>query len=407
MKKAKISLFIMPRSSEAWRGSEALWITVAGWAAAAERKFGKAYVLTTDRVAAPKEVLKYPLGKVPQISKSGSKKLSSFLPTILITLIKDILLWKSSMNSNHFNYELPDFENGVSLVWEQHDFFPGIGYKLAKKHNVPFVIYVHAPQVWEAAKWGVKRPIWGKLLEKMETKSLKRADIVACVSQQVADKLKRMGIPENKILVSPMAVDAHLFSKANSWHIIEDYNLKDKFILGWTGSFRSFHGLDILLHVFKKVHESINSSRLVLVGDGFEMENIVKLTNDLGIKDAVVFTGRKSFPEIPDYVDVFDLAIVSARRASDFHYSPLKLREYLGAGKATLAPNAGEIPRMFQDDIHLKLYNVGDIEGTAQKIIELYNDQEKRNLIAIRGKEYILKNGTWDVELEKLMNKTK
>jgi len=407
MKKAKISLFIMPRSSEAWRGSEALWITVAGWAAAAERKFGKAYVLTTDRVAAPKEVLKYPLGKVPQISKSGSKKLSSFLPTILITLIKDILLWKSSMNSNHFNYELPDFENGVSLVWEQHDFFPGIGYKLAKKHNVPFVIYVHAPQVWEAAKWGVKRPIWGKLLEKMETKSLKRADIVGCVSQQVADKLKRMGIPENKILVSPMAVDAHLFSKANSWHIIEDYNLKDKFILGWTGSFRSFHGLDILLHVFKKVHESINSSRLVLVGDGFEMENIVKLTNDLGIKDAVVFTGRKSFPEIPDYVDAFDLAIVSARRASDFHYSPLKLREYLGAGKATLAPNAGEIPRMFQDDIHLKLYNVGDIEGTAQKIIELYNDQEKRNLIAIRGKEYILKNGTWDVELEKLMNKTK
>ena len=61
MKKAKNSLFIMPRSSEARRGAEALWITVAGWAAAAERKFGKAYVLTTDRIATPTEVLKYPL----------------------------------------------------------------------------------------------------------------------------------------------------------------------------------------------------------------------------------------------------------------------------------------------------------------------------------------------------------
>jgi glycosyltransferase involved in cell wall biosynthesis len=407
MKKAKISLFIMPRSSKAWRGSEALWITVAGWAAAAERKYGKAYILTTDRIAAPKEVLKYPLGKAPKISKSGSKKFRSFLPTILITLLKDLLLWKSSMNSNHFDYVLPDLENGVSLVWEQHDFFPGIGYKLAKKHNVPFIIYVHAPQVWEAAKWGVKRPVWGKLLEKMETRSLKRADIVACVSQQVAQKLKEMGIHENKIMVSPMAVDAHLFSKANSRHIIEEYDLKDKFVIGWTGSFRSFHGLDILLQVFKKVHDSINSSRLVLVGDGFEMENTMKLANDLGVKDAVIFTGRKSFTEIPDYVDAFDLAIVSARRASDFHYSPLKLREYLGAGKATLAPNAGEIPKMFQDDLHLKLYNVGDIEGTARKIIELYNEQEKRDYIAIKGKEYILKNGTWDVELEKLINKTK
>lgn len=397
----------MPRSSEAWRGSEALWITVAGWAAAAERKYGKAYILTTDRFASPKEVLKYPLGKAPQISKSGRKKISSFLPTILITLIKDILLWKSSNNQSHFNYKLPDVENGVALVWEQHDFFPGIGYKLAKKHNAPFIIYVHAPQVWEASKWGVKRPIWGKLLEKIETRSLKRADIVACVSRQVADKLKVMGIPENKILVSPMAVDAHLFSKSNSQHIIKDYNLKDKFIIGWTGSFRSFHGLDILLEIFQKVSKSISDARLLLVGDGFEMENTMKLANDLGIKEAVIFTGRKSFTEIPDYVDVFDLAIVSARRASDFHYSPLKLREYLGAGKATLAPNAGEIPKMFQDDIHLKLYNVGDIEGTAQKIIELYKDQEKRNLIAFRGKEYILKNGTWDVELDKLNIKIK
>jgi glycosyltransferase involved in cell wall biosynthesis len=402
----KTGLFIMPRSSSDWRGSEALWITVAGWAAAAERKFGKAYILTTDRVATPKEVLQYPLG-TPKTLNSNSKKISSFLPIILITLIKDIILWKSSMNNDHYDYELPDMENGVSLVWEQHDFFPGIGYKLAKKHNVPFIIYAHAPQVWEAAKWGVKRPVWGKLLEKMETRSLKRADIVACVSQQVADKLKRMGIPKNKILVSPMAVDAHLFTNINSQQIIDNYNLKDKFIIGWTGSFRSFHGLDILMKVFQKVHDSINVSLLMLVGDGAEKEETMKMAEDLGVKDAVVFTGRKSFTEIPNYVNAFDLAIVSARNASDFHYSPLKLREYLGAGKATLAPNAGEIPKMFRDDIHLKLYNVGDIEGTAQKIIELYTDEEKRNLIAIKGREHILKHGTWDVELEKLMNKTK
>ncbi|MCM4157112.1 glycosyltransferase [Gramella sp. AN32] len=407
MKMTKISLFIMPRSSKAWHGSEALWITVGGWAAAAERKFGKAYILTTDRIALPMEVLKYPLGKVPQISKSRNKKLSSFLPTTLITLIKDILLWKTSLYNNFFKYKLPDLENEVSLVWEQHDFFPGIGYKLAKKHNVPFIIYVHAPQVWEAAKWGVKRPLWGRLLEEMETRSLKRADIVACVSSQVAEKLITMGISEKKIQVSPMAVDAHLFSNANPQDIIKDYKLQNKFVIGWTGSFRSFHGLDILLRVFKKVHESINISRLVLVGDGFEMVNIVKLTNELGINDFVVFTGRKSFTEIPNYVEAFDLAIVSARSASDFHYSPLKLREYLGAGKATLAPNAGEIPKMFHNDIHLKLYNVGDIEGTARKIIDLYNDPEKRNLIAAKGKEYILKNGTWDVELEKLINKNR
>lgn len=396
----------MPRNSSAWNGSEALWITVAGWSAAAQRKFGTAFVLTNDRIASPEEVLSYPIVNEQSSSKSKTGRLSAFLPTIVITLIKDILLWRASKNKLNYNYSIPDIEKGISLVWEQHDLFPGIGYELAKKHNVPFVIYVHAPQVWEAAKWGVKRPGWGKLLEKMEIKSLKRADIIACVSKQVAAKLIQMGISENKILISPMAVDAHLFNVINSQKIIDTYNLKDKFIIGWTGSFRSFHGLDILMDVFQKVHNSINSSRLMLVGDGAEKEEIIKMAEDLGISDAVIFTGRKSFTEIPAYVNAFDLAIVSARNASDFHYSPLKLREYLGAGKATLAPNAGEIPKMFQDDIHLKLYNVGDIQGTAQKIIDLYKDGEKRALIAIKGKEHILKNGTWDVELEKLMNKT-
>jgi len=407
MKKAKISLFIMPRSSEAWRGSEGLWITVAGWAAAAERKFGKAYILTTDRIAPPKEVLKYPLGKVPQISKSASKKLSSYLPTILITLIKDILLWKSSINRAHFNYKLPDMENGVSLVWEQHDFFPGVGYKLAKKYNVPFVIYVHAPQVWEAAKWGVKRPIWGKLLEKMETRSLKRAEIVACVSQQVADKLKEMGIPENKIMVSPMAVDGYLYSDVNSDDIKEEYNLNDKFVIGWTGSFRSFHGLDLLVQTYKRVKESIPNAHLLLVGDGTQMEEIKALVRDLNLQDSVSFPGRMSFLRMTKFVHTFDLAILSARKASEFHYSPMKLREYLKAGRPTMAPNAGEIPLMFKDDVHLKLYKIGDIEGTAQKIITLYKNKEKRELLGDRGKDYILKNGTWDVELEKLMNKAK
>ncbi len=400
----KTGLFIMPRSSSDWRGSEGLWITVAGWAAAAERKFGKAFILTTDRVAPPKDVLQYPLG-APKTNNSKSKKFSSFLPLVLITLIKDILLWKSSVNNAHYDYEFPNMENGVSLVWEQHDFFPGIGYKLAKKHNVPFIIYVHAPQVWEAAKWGVRRPVWGKLIEKMEIKSLKRADIVACVSQQVADKLIRMGIPENKILISPMAIDGYLYSDVNSDEIKEEYNLYDKFVIGWTGSFRGFHGLELLVQTYKMVKDSIPNAHLLLVGDGMQMEEIKALVRDLNLQDSVSFPGRMSFLKMTKFVHTFDLAILSARKESEFHYSPMKLREYLKAGRPTMAPNAGEIPLMFKDDVHLQLFKIGDIEGTAQKIIALYKNKEKRESLGNRGKEYILKNGTWDVELEKLMTR--
>ena len=406
MKNKGVALFVMPRSSRDWKGAEGLWITTAGWAAAAKRKFDNAYVLTTDRIASPDEAVKYPITEDKAgTAKPPVKKLSSFVPNTIINLMKDFLLWKSSKNKQSFNYVIPDVENGVSLVWEQHDLFPGNGYEMAKKYNAPFAIYVHAPQVWESQKWGVKRPIWGKMLEKMEAKSLQRADHIACVSQQVADKLEEMGIPKEKILVSPMAMDPYLYTDLNVEDIQQEYKLKEKFVIGWTGSFRSFHGVDLLVKAFKKVHDKIPNAHLLLVGDGKQIEEIQELTRDLGLADAVSFPGRMSFERMTKFVNTFDLAVLSASKSSDFHYSPMKLREYLKAGKPTLAPRAGEIPNIFTDDVHLKLYSVGDVEETAQHIIDLYNNPEKRKDLGEKGKEFIVKNGTWDVELEKLMSK--
>lgn len=404
VKTSKVALLVMPRSSSAWNGSEALWITVAGWASAAQRKFGKALVLTTDKISSPLETYGYPIKRAKNQRNKGFR-MASILPAILVSFLKDIWLWKSSMNKSHYNYEIPADLGEVALVWEHHDLFPGIGYKLTKKYNAPYVVYVHAPQIWEAKKWGVKRPLWGRILEKVESRNLKRADIVACVSEQVSEKLIEMGIPKEKILVSPMAVDAQLFEGINSEEISEKYKLNDKFVIGWIGSFRSFHGLDLLVEVFKLVHEKIKNARLVLVGDGIEKEKIAKLVIQLGLEDVVVFAGKKSFLEIPAYVDSFDVAVVSARSEDDFHYSPLKLREYLGAGKATLAPNAGEIPNKFIDDLQLMLYKVGDISGTAEKIIKLSCDEEKRNKLGMAGKKHILLTSTWDMELDKIYAK--
>lgn len=399
------AIFVMPRSSKSWKGAEALWITVGGWADAAQKKLGNAIVLTTDRLAKADEVINYPIeGNSDDIIHS-KKTVLRFLPIYLKTFLKDLKLWYVYGRKKNLNFELPINKEDVSFIWEQHDFFPGIGYSLSKKYQVPFIKYVHAPQVWESKKWGVKRPVWGRFMEKIESNSLRKADIVACVSPQVVEKLVNLGIEKDKILVSPMAVNPSLFEGIDSSSIYKKYDLKDKFVIGWIGSFRSFHGLDILLETFKEVVREIPNACLLLVGDGSEKKKISELAKKLSIEKSVVFTGRKKFEEIPLYVNTFDLAVVSASKVSDFHYSPLKLREYLGAGKATLAPNAGEIPQVFKDNLHLKLYNVGEVKDTANLIIDLAKSEETRKSIGLNGKKFIQENATWEVELNKVMNK--
>ena len=401
----KTALFVMPRSSRDWKGAEGLWITTAGWAAAAKRRFGEAYVLTTDRAARPEEVVKYPLPSPDSDGNSIIKRVAGFFPKTVVNLVNDILLWKRSKGKNHYSYSIPGTQNEISLVWEQHDIFPGPGYNLAKKYNAPYVVYVHAPSVWEAKKWGVKRPFWGELLQHLEARAIKKADFVACVSELVSEKVQEMGISKEKIMISPMAIDPFLYLNIDTADIVEEEGLNDKFVVGWTGSFRSFHGVDLVVEAFKKFHNNVKNSHLLLVGDGLEKEKMKELVIRLDLENFVSFPGRMSFRRMTKYVNTFDLAVLSASKVSDFHYSPMKLREYLKAGKATLAPKAGEIPNIFTDHVHLRLYKAGNVDEMAEIMLELYHSASKREEMGREGRRFILEHGTWDVELAKLMFK--
>lgn len=380
-----------------------MWISAAGWAAAAKKEFGEAVIITSDRIAEPSEVLNYPLSK--KNDSCRQKHFSSFLPVVLRTFISDLIIWKN--NQNWKIVDQLDYSNDeVAFVWEKHDLFPGPGRRLAKKLNVPFISYVHAPVVWEASKWGVKRSGWGYFLGRNEAQSLKKADFVAVVSEEVKQKLIEMGVTPERIFVSPMAVDPDQFAvnKIETEELQSKLKVKEKFVIGWIGSFRSFHGLEHVIKAFHNISRRFPECVLLLVGDGSDREKTEDLVREYDLKEKVIFTGRKPFTDIPSYISVFDMAIVSAKSAKGFHYSPLKLREYLAAGKAVLAPDAGEIPHIFQNEVHLKLFQAGEVKSLEEGIEFFLKNPQKRMEVAECGKRRALKTSTWTVELEKALD---
>ncbi|NJW53460.1 glycosyltransferase [Salinimicrobium oceani] len=392
----------MPRSSSAWEGAEALWITAAGWAVAAEQILGKAVVVTSDKISKPKEVYNFPL--IREKNRRKARVWEQFIPVFFKIFYHDLLTWKKNRNWGIIE-KLEVEREDVKLVWEKHDLYKGPGRKLADELGVPLISYVHAPVVWEASRWGVKRFFWGRFLENLEAKNLRKADIVAVVSEEVRNKVLKMGVPANKIIISPMAVDISLFSKGYSEHILDELKLEDKFVIGWTGSFRNFHGLDHVIKAFKKVVTEHSHARLMLIGDGAERLRSEDLVDALNIRDKVIFTGRKKFRDIPCLISLFDMAIVSARSAEEFHYSPLKLREYMAAGKPVLAPKAGEITSTFKEGESIKLFDAGDINSIRQGITFFLEDPESRKRIACNGYNFIKIAGTWEIEVKKALKK--
>ena len=402
-KPQRMAIFIVPRSSTAWKGAEAVWITIHGWATAAEQVLGQALVFTTDRVAKPSEILDYPLWEDESSEKSTTKERFSFIPGFLKVLVTDLLLFFKKRNSS-ISGKTSLRKEEIAFVWEQHDLFSGSGRRIANLFGVPLILYVHAPVIWEAEKWGTKRYAWGKLLSFMESRTLRRADCVAVVSEEVKQQVIRMGVNRQKILVSPMAVDKQLYSESITCRDIyrRKWQLDKKFVIGWTGSFRKFHGLDIVIKSFANFSVKNSEAILLLIGEGAIQDEMKVLASTLGIDEKVIFAGKYKYSEIPELISVFDIGVVGAPPGDHFHYSPLKLREYMAAGKAVLAPNVGEIPQEFESN-QLRLYKAGDILSLSGGMDYLFRNKREREKIACEGRKAVLKNKTWEKELQKAL----
>jgi glycosyltransferase involved in cell wall biosynthesis len=404
----KTALFVVPRSSTSWRGNEAGWITTSGWASAGKQLWGKAWVITTDGIFTPEESMLFPRGVSKKVAppRGGYKLIRKFVPEFFITALKDCKLKLDKPKVWPIETS-PVLSDKVALIWERHDLFPGPGRKLADKLGVPFMISVEAPTVWEAKKWGVKRPVWGDWLEKnVEAVSLKSADLVSCVSEEVRDKVVQMGVNPEKVIVSHNRVDSSVFNPdVDGSFVREQYELQNKLVIGWTGSFRKFHGLDTVLHAFKEVNEKYKHSVLMLVGDGMEFEKIQKLAQLLGIAESVILPGKKPFTEVPSYLSSFDIALVSANSAEGFHYSPLKLREYLAVGKAVIAPRAGNLPSLFKDESDLLFYEAGFGKSLAEKMLRLIEDRKLHQLLVENATRLFEEEGTWLHEMQLVCKK--
>ena len=397
------AVVVMPRRPSEGPPSSGLWTLAAGWAAAARRRFGNAWILTLDGVATPEQARTF---ADPAATHVGPKPRLGAVPTALRTAAKDVVRGWAGRRASRAGEPGEWCDYDLVFVWQHHDLFQSAGTAIARRHRCPLVTFVDAPQVWEAARWGVRRPGWARLVERYgEVPQLLASDVIACVSDEVAREVRRLGAPRERVLVVPNAVDPDQFApNGRGAAVRERHDLDGATVVGWVGTFRRFQGVQTVVEAFARVRAARSRVRLLLVGDGAERAPVEALVARLGVRDSVTFTGAVSPGDIPDYLDALDVAVVSARADQGFHYSPLKLREYLACARATVAPRVGEIPHVVADGTHALLYEPGDAADLAAKIDVLCSDAAVRARLGAAGRALVLATATWDIRLAELLD---
>jgi glycosyltransferase involved in cell wall biosynthesis len=393
-------LFLNPNRAGGQTAPVASWISVASWATAARRLWGQSWIVTPEGILEPEEIMRRASDPVALKGPPGPPSLRRKVPTTLKTGIKDARKALEARQFRGAGLEGPWRSEQVRFVWQRHDLFHDAGVTAARALERPLVVFTPALIVQEAAGWGVKRPGWRGILERSaEAPLLKAADVVACGSVEIAEQVGRLGVPEERLLVTPNGVDPEMFSPERHGHEVRRrLGLEGKFVIGWVGSFRKFHGLDMALEAMKRIESEIPEATLLLVGDGLERAHVEDTVRDLDLRN-VVMTGTVGYLEIPEHVAAMDVAVITDRGAGSFHYSPLKLREYMAAGKTVIAPRIGEMARWLADGQDAVLVESGDIEGLAAAIQDLHGRPDLRARLGAAARRKILEQATWDIQL--------
>ena len=152
----------------------------------------------------------------------------------------------------------------------------------------------------------------------------------------------------------------------------------DSVVVGIAARLNPVKDIATLVRGFAIAHQSCPKLRLLIAGDGEQMDMLKKLSAELGVERQVCFAGW-----ITD-TDSFYHAIDINTLTSLSETFPYSLTEGARAALPTVASRVGGVPYLIEHGIHGLLFEAGDAEGLARCLVSLARDPTLREHLGQR-----------------------
>jgi len=280
---------------------------------------------------------------------------------------------------------------GFDMVYERYSLWSYAAMEYATLTGTSGVLEVNAPLVEEQAEHRV-------LIDRAAAEGVARrvfaaADALVAVSKELADYLNSYPGARGRVHVIPNGVDPARFPENIRPSLP---NPKRLFTIGFVGSMKPWHGLPSLVTAFDQVRRSAPDTRLLIVGNGRAKEELQSAILNRGLKDSIHFTGAVDSEKIPGLLASMDVAVAPYPALANFYFSPLKVYEYMAAGRAVVASRIGSLAELIEDGMNGLLSPPGDVDALAAAILRLKADAALRQRIGAAARKMVIENYTWD-----------
>ncbi len=301
--------------------------------------------------------------------------------------------------SAHFADSMLPAVQGCDLLYERYDLLGTAGWMASRRLAVPLLLEVNGEIFTEYADlgMGLSAAQW-RLINLIERQHFLGAAHTITVSEALRDDaLARWSLPPDRVSVVKNGVDVELFNFDLSAGLGQAPSTdNEQLTIIHVGSFQPWHSLDLLVQAFAGIPLTHNA-RLLLVGDGPSCAEIAALVHRCGLDDRVTFTGRVPHDEVATLMAKAEVAVMAHRPTkAAVSGTPLKLLEYMAAGKAIVAPNLANLAAIVRNGESALLFRPGDADLLTFSLTELLTNESLRAQLGVNAREIARTQYSWD-----------
>lgn len=276
-----------------------------------------------------------------------------------------------------------------AVLYERHAYFMFMGVLLGKYLKRPVVLEVNELAGFTRAR-GL---IMERLARRIDAWVFTQANHILCVSSVLANEVQQRGASSERIHVLPNAIDPNRFRSSEPAQSLRSrLGLEGSIVIGHVGLFYRWDRLDVLIEVVRSIRERHPQIKVLLVGDGPELENLKRTALRLGMEREVTLPGPVPRDDVPAYIDAMDICVLPDSNAFG---SPIALFEFMAMGKPCVVPDLGPMRDVIDNNVNGIMFPHGEYGHLQTALVRFIENPGLRTQLGARARDTVLHRHTW------------